>query len=131
QPVAPTGSRAATAEGSAPAAAKASGSALVQAARKNKFGAAVTVLLMLAVVAAAAFGVYTLLRSPKHVPFEHFAIENVTNNGHVSLATLSPDGKYLLHVRDEDGLQSLWLRHIATGSNTQVVAPAATRYQGL
>jgi eukaryotic-like serine/threonine-protein kinase len=28
-------------------------------------------------------------------------------------------------------LQSLWLRHIATGSNTQVVDPAATRYQAL
>jgi eukaryotic-like serine/threonine-protein kinase len=34
-------------------------------------------------------------------------------------------------VRDEDGLQSLWLRHIPTGSNTQIVPPAATRYAGL
>ena len=74
---------------------------------------------------------YSFLHKPQHVPFEHFSIENLTNNGHVSFATLSPDGRYLLHVRDEDGLQSLWLRHIATGSNTQVVAPAATRYQGL
>jgi len=37
----------------------------------------------------------------------------------------------LLHVLDENGLQSLWLRHIPTGSNTQVVTPAATRYSGL
>ena len=48
-----------------------------------------------------------------------------------SLARISPDGKYLLHVLDENGLQSLWLRHIPTGSNTQVVTPAATRYSGL
>src|SRR5256885_11920380 len=27
--------------------------------------------------------------------------------------------------------QSLWLRHIPTGSNTQVVVPFATRYTGL
>jgi Tol biopolymer transport system component len=47
------------------------------------------------------------------------------------LAALSPDGKYLLHVRDETGLQSLWLRHIPTMSNTQVVPPAATRYAGI
>jgi Tol biopolymer transport system component len=66
-----------------------------------------------------------------HVPFETFSIENLTNNGHVVLATISPDGKYLLHVRDENGLQSLWLRHIPTGSNTQIVPPAATRYAGL
>ena len=47
------------------------------------------------------------------------------------LVALSPDGKYLLQVHSEAGLQSLWLRHIETGSNTQVVAPAATRYQAL
>ena len=111
--------------------AKSSGSVLIDAARKNKIGAALTTFLVLLVIAAAVFGMYSFLHKPQHVPFEHFSIENLTNNGHVSFATLSPDGRYLLHVRDEDGLQSLWLRHIATGSNTQVVAPAATRYQGL
>jgi eukaryotic-like serine/threonine-protein kinase len=110
---------------------RASGSVLVEAARTNKLGAALTALVALVLIAAALFGVYSLLQSSKHVPFEHFTIENLTNNGHVALASLSPDGKYLLHVRDEAGLQSLWLRHIATGSNTQVVEPAATRYQAL
>jgi eukaryotic-like serine/threonine-protein kinase len=114
-----------------PAPAKSSGSVLIDAARKNKIGAALTTALVLLVIAAAAFGIYSLLHKPQHVPFEHFSMENLTNNGHVSLATLSPDGRYLLHVRDEEGLQSLWLRHIPTGSNTQVVAPAATRYQAL
>jgi len=110
---------------------KSGSSALVEAARKNKVGAALAIALVLVVIAAAAFGVYSFLQSSKHVPFEHFTIENLTNNGHVSVASISPDGKYLLHVRDEEGSQSLWLRHIATGSNTQVVAPAATRYQAL
>ena len=103
----------------------------MEAARKNKLGAALTFALIAVVGAAAAFGIYSLVDRGKHVPFEHFSIENLTNNGHVSLAALSPDGKYLLHVRDEDGLQSLWLRHIPTGSNTQIVPPAATRYSGL
>jgi eukaryotic-like serine/threonine-protein kinase len=110
---------------------KSSGSVLVEAARKNKIGAGLTIALAAAVIAAAVFGIYSLLQSSKHVPFGQFTIENLTNNGHVSLAVLSPDGRYLLHVRDEEGLQSLWLRHIPTGSNTQVVAPAATHYAGL
>jgi serine/threonine protein kinase len=110
---------------------KSSGSVLLEAARKNKIGAALTFAVIAIVGAAAAFGIYSLVDRGKHVPFEHFSIENLTNNGHVSLAALSPDGKYLLHVRDEDGLQSLWLRHIPTGSNTQIVPPAATRYAGL
>ena len=110
---------------------KSSGSVLVEAARNNKLGAGLTIALVAIVGAAAAFGIYSFLKSEHHVPFEHFSIENLTNNGHVSLSTLSPDGKYLLHVRDEGGLQSLWLRHIPTGSNTQIVPPAATRYSGL
>jgi len=110
---------------------KSSGSVIVEAARKNKFGAGLTAALVALVIAAAAFGVYSFLQRGRHLPFEHFSIENLTNNGHVSLAALSPDGKYLLHVRDENGLQSLWLRHIPTMSNTQVVPPAATRYAGL
>ena len=110
---------------------KSSGSVIVEAARKNKLGAGVSAALIGLVVLAAAFGVYSFLQRGRHLPFEHFSIENLTNNGHVSLAALSPDGKYLLHVRDESGLQSLWLRHIPTQSNTQVVPPAATRYAGI
>ena len=110
---------------------KSSGSVLIEAARKNKLGTGLTIGLVAIVGAAAAFGVYSLVKDTTHVPFQHFSIENLTNNGHVSLAALSPDGKYLLHVRDEDGLQSLWLRHIPTSSNTQLVPPTATRYAGL
>jgi eukaryotic-like serine/threonine-protein kinase len=106
-------------------------SAIVDAAKKHKFGTALTILAIAAVVAAAAFGIYSIFRGTRHQPFETFTIENLTNNGHVFLAAISPDGKYLLHVRDENGLQSLWLRHIPTGSNTQIVPPAATRYAGL
>src|SRR6266404_4600071 len=114
-----------------PARVKSSGSVIVQAAKQNKLGAGFTAVVVLIVLAAAAFGVYSLLQRNRHLPFEHFSIDNLTNNGNVSLAALSPDGKYLLHVRDENGLQSLWLRHIPTMSNTQVVPPAATQYAGL
>ena len=112
-------------------AAKAGSSAFVDAAREHKLGLGAGILIALALIAAAGFGVYSLLTKTAHIPFEHFSIENLTNNGHVSLATISADGKYLLDVHDENGLQSLWLRHIQTGSNTQLIAPAATRYSSL
>lgn len=108
-----------------------SSSVIVDAAKKHKVGTGLTILGVLVVVAAAIFGIYSIFTRSRHLPFETFSIENLTNNGHVALAAISPDGKYLLHVRDENGLQSLWLRHIATGSNTQLVPPAATRYAGL
>jgi len=108
-----------------------SGSVIVEAARKNKFGAALGATVAIVLLGAAAFGVYSLIHNSRHLPFEHMSVENITNNGHVLLARLSPDGKYLLHVREENGLQSLWLRHIPTSSTTQVVAPFAARYTGL
>jgi serine/threonine protein kinase len=116
---------------SKPKVAPSSGSVIVEAAKKHKFGTGLSLLGIFIVIAAAAFGIYSLVLRTRHAPFENFTIENITNNGHVAHAAISPDGKYLLNVHDENGLQSLWLRHIATGSNTQILPPAATRYFGL
>jgi eukaryotic-like serine/threonine-protein kinase len=111
--------------------AKSSSSAMVLAAKENKLGTGLVVAVLAALLAAAGYGGYALFERSKRIPFANFDIANLTKNGHVFLAAISPDGKYLLQVHSENGLQSLWLRHIATGSNTQVVAPAATRYQAL
>jgi eukaryotic-like serine/threonine-protein kinase len=108
-----------------------SSSVLIAAASKNKFGTGLVLAAVLLLLIAAAFGIFSLLPRKKDLPVETMSVENLTNNGHVSLARISPDGKYLLHVLDENGLQSLWLRHIPTSSNTQVVTPAAARYGGL
>ncbi len=108
-----------------------SSSVLIAAASKNKFGTGLALAAALLLLVAAAFGIYSLVWRAQHLPFEKVKIENLTNSGHVFLTRLSPDGKYLLLVSEENGLQSLWLRHIPTGSNTQVVAPFATRYAGL
>ncbi|MFZ1929182.1 MAG: hypothetical protein WAU50_08605, partial [Candidatus Sulfotelmatobacter sp.] len=43
----------------------------------------------------------------------------------------SPDGKYVLNVQNDNGLQSLWLRNVPTGSDTQIVPPAAAVYRSL
>jgi len=112
-----------------------SGAALAEAAQKNKVGAAV-VMGGLVVVAVAGFWLFSLVRREqklvvKLLPFEKFTIENVSNNGHITQAAISPDGKYLLQALDEGGRQSLWLRHIPTSTNKEVVPPALTRYQGL
>jgi len=80
---------------------------------------------------AASYGAYTFLHKPKTAPFEKFTIENVSNNGHTPRVAISPDGKYLLQALEEKGLQSVWLRHIPTGSRKQVVEPIAASYEGL
>jgi len=108
-----------------------SGSVLVETAQQHKLGTFAIVAGVLVLVAAAAYGIITLVQKSQPVPFEKFTIENISNNGHIVKAAISPDGKYLLQALEEKGMQSLWLRHIPTETNKEVVEPAATRYESL
>jgi eukaryotic-like serine/threonine-protein kinase len=86
---------------------------------------------LLAIVAILAAAGYWLLGRNRHHPFQAFTITKVTETGNATRVAISPDGKYLVHVVTENGLSSLWMRHIATNSNTQIVPPAKARYSGL
>jgi len=108
-----------------------SGSVLVETAQQHKLGTGAIIMGVLVLAAAAGYGIYALVQRNQPVPFERFSIENVSNNGHIVQAAISPDGKYLLQALEEKGLQSLWLHHIPTETNKEVVEPAATRYESL
>ena len=83
------------------------------------------------VLGAAGFAVYSLLHRPAPTPFERLTATQVTNSGKASKAAISPDGKYVLSVNDDNGLQSLWLRNVPTGSDTQVFPPSDSYYTSL
>ena len=106
-------------------------SAVVEAAKQHKFGVAAVAFIALLLIAAAGYGLYSFLSGKAHRPFENFTISQVTNNGKTVAAAISPDAKYLLNVMDDNGKQSLWLRHVPTNSDTQVIAPADAVYQSL
>ena len=106
-------------------------SAVVEAAKQHKFGLAAVAVIMLALIAASGYGLYSFLSGKAHRPFENFTITQVTNNGKTIAAAISPDAKYLLSVLDDNGKQSLWLRHVPTNSDTQVIAPAEAVYENL
>jgi len=84
-----------------------------------------------AVLVVAAYGVYSLLVARRATPFETFTITPLTSNAKTIAAAISPDGKYLLSVLDDRGKQGLWLRHVQTNSDVQVIAPADAAYQSL
>jgi eukaryotic-like serine/threonine-protein kinase len=109
----------------------ASGSSVSAVAREHKFGLAAFVVVALVLLAAGGFGVYTLLSRSGPTPFQNFTITQITNTGKAQQAAISPDGKYVLNVQNDNGLQSLWLRNVPTGSDTQIVPPAAAVYRTL
>ena len=108
-----------------------SGAVVVEAAKQHKIGLAAGLLIALVVLAAAAYGIYSLVNAKRSTPFENFTISRITNSGNSELAAISPDGKYLLRTVEQAGKQSLWLRHIPTSSDTQVVAPEDAGYASI
>jgi eukaryotic-like serine/threonine-protein kinase len=84
-----------------------------------------------ATIAAAVGGVAYWRSRPLVRPFDHFTIAQVTNAGDAVSAAISPDGRFIAGVRLSGGLQSLWLRNVATGSDTQIAPPRSAVYAGL
>jgi serine/threonine protein kinase len=126
-----SGSAAAVPRVSSAAAPSGSSSAVMQVAGQHKIGAILTGVVLLALVAAAAFGIYSFLSRNKSVAFDHFTVTPVTETGKASLAAISPDGNYILNVQHDSGQESLWLRNVPTNSNTQIVPPSDDIYRGL
>jgi serine/threonine protein kinase len=118
-------------QASSPSMPSASSSAMLQVAGQHKIGTVLTAIVLLVLVAAAAFGVYSLLSRKKSEAFEHFTVSPVTETGKASLAALSPDANYILNVQRDGGQQSLWLRNVPTNSNTQIVPPSDDLYRYL
>ncbi len=108
-----------------------SSSAVITAAKQHKWGMVAGIVIVLTVLGAAGFGVYSLWHQPAPKPFENFAVTQITNSGKAASAAISPDGKFVASVMDYNGLESLWLKNVATDSDTQVVPPSPSSYRGL
>jgi len=89
-------------------------------------GAAIVILA----IGAGAFGLYRWISArAKVVPsFAAMKIEKLTDSGKAGSVAISSDGKMVVHVLEDAGQQSLWVRHTATGSNVQIIPPAEVFY---
>ncbi len=105
---------------------------VVAAARRHKAATGSVLLIGLIVAAAAAYGIYALLHHQANAPFPTFAITQLTNTrGKVQETAISPDGRFLLSVQSDNGNESLWLRNIPTGSDTQVLPASGQSFASL
>jgi serine/threonine protein kinase len=109
----------------------ASSSTVLAAAKQHRWSVVALALVAVVVLLAAGYGIYELLSRRGPIPFQNFTITQVTDSGKASLVAISPDGKYLLTVQRDKGQESLWLRNIPTGSDTQVLPLSAALYASL
>jgi Tol biopolymer transport system component len=90
-------------------------------------------ILLIAAV-GTSFGLYKLFsrsQPRKAISFASAKLQRLTTTGKATRVAISPDGKYVVHVQNDGGQQSLWTRQVATQSNVQIVAPAAVSYISL
>ena len=105
-------------------------------AKARRGGLNIVLAISLLMIGAGVYGLYNRFVQWRGdagpIPFQNMSMEKLTNSGHVILATISPDGKYVVNVVDEGhGQQSLWMRHVATASNAQIMPPSEGGYSGL
>lgn len=103
-------------------------SSVVAVAREHKFGVAAAAAVVVLLAAAASYGIYSLVNRSRELPFQSYNIMQLTNTGKTVSTSISPDGRFLLSIQEENGERSLWLRNIITGSDTRVVAPSGQRF---
>lgn len=88
-------------------------------------------LVAVIVIAGIGFGIYMFAFRADSAPapsFESMKITKLTDTGKAGDAAISPDGKYVVHVKEDAGQESLWVRHIGTGSNVQIIPPAEVEF---
>ncbi len=78
-----------------------------------------------AIAAVLALGAWFILpkiwgNPPK---FQSIQVSRLTDNGKANLATVSPDGKFVAFVNNQEGKDSLFVRQVTTGSSVEIVPP--------
>jgi len=117
---------------SAPSTHPSSAQYIVSGLKQHKRAAAIVAGVLLVAIAAIGFGLYkfsTSKRSATSLPLPK--LQPLTTSGKASDAAISPDGKYVAHVKSDAGQQSLWLRLVVTTSDTQIVPPSLQDYNGI
>ena len=100
--------------------------------KRHKIGAAIVLATVLAVIGVGGFGIYKLAnRKPEVAAFQNIHLARLTNSGDVIDATISPDGKWIVYVRSDRNVQSLWIRQVSTANDKQIVAPSSVGYFGM
>ena len=99
-----------------------SSSAVVAAAKHHKLSFSASVVAALVVLVTAGYGVYSLVANQTQtIPFQTFTVWQVTNSGKAAYAAISPDGKYIAIVMNDNGKGELWLHNVPSERDARIL----------
>ncbi len=104
-----------------------SSSAALLAARRSRRLAIIAACVVILV--AVGYAAWRLLPRPR--PFATTFVSQITNVGTIENIALSGDGRFLAEVKNDKGQRTLWVRNIATNTDTQILGAFGNEYMGL
>jgi serine/threonine protein kinase/Tol biopolymer transport system component len=84
-----------------------------------------------AITAALVIGSHNRSAPKATASFSIDHLQRLTTTGSAYIAAISPDGRYVVHAKIEEGGPGLWTRQTAATSDVRIVAPADVRIDGL
>lgn len=94
--------------------------------RSHKARWAVIAIVGLLVLSGFGYGLFKFFKPTSTTPaakVSNIQTQRLSGDGHTRLPVISPDGKFLVYVKFEEGKESLWIKQIVTGANVNVVKP--------
>ena len=86
---------------------------------------------ILIVILGGIYTVYRFANGSSWFSSEPLKMSRISDSGKTVTAAISPDGKYVVQAITDAGKESIWIKHLATNSNVQLVAPKETDYPAL
>jgi Tol biopolymer transport system component len=108
-----------------------SGSVVAATAPGTKSKTAVLGLIAALLIGIAATVLYFLKGRGPQFSLDKMKIEQVTTSGDATMVTTSPDGRYIVYVRRNGGMESLWMRQVESGGNVQILPPDQVSFKGV
>ncbi len=89
------------------------------------------VVIVVFAMAVAGFAIWQRRASAGTAPTFAYVATKLTESGNISQAEMSHDGTLVAYTSQGNGKESLWLRDLGKGSNTQILQPTDDTYTGL
>ncbi len=106
---------------------------LEKALARRKSGWSVRKRVLVGAAAIAAVVLLAIYWPPRRseAPFNSMTITRLTTRGQVADAAIARDGTSIVYVLDEGDRQGVWIREVASGRDSQIIAPEVNNHLGL
>jgi DNA-binding winged helix-turn-helix (wHTH) protein/Tol biopolymer transport system component len=97
----------------------------------SRWRSSVLALLVITIALGITYGVRSSMPRDHRPNLERIHVAKLTDSGNVGQVAISPDGRYVCYSLRERTGSGLWLNHVATRSDTQILPADAIAFEGI